>query len=343
MNVLPSPLIPAFIELQDFSYMPLDVRRLRDSGLAARATGDEFMAAVLLWCASWHQQPASSLPDDDIELAALAGYGRVVKEWLKVREGALRGWVKCSDGRLYHPLISEKAVDSWNEKVEHRHKRECDRLRKENLNRKENKLEPLPMPPKPLRISFDPRSGIPSESGKSSVGIPTENSLKGKGEGKGEVKGEVKGEGLNKPFPDGNDAGASQTHVATAPQNPDPPPAPPTPPAEPVGLSAHDAIFQIGVPWLLANGATDKVRSVLGGAEKHLGADAAWLMVQDCMREKPLEPIAWLAASINSRKKIAGTAPSRRGAPMSQAELEAQNDRVAQRVFGDTPREVIDV
>ncbi|MDX7953748.1 hypothetical protein P7D22_21520, partial [Lichenihabitans sp. Uapishka_5] len=81
----PAPLVPAFVDLADYQFMPLDVRRLRDSRIAALVTGEEFRSAVLLWCASWHQVPAASLPNDDIELAHLAGFGRVVSEWLKVK------------------------------------------------------------------------------------------------------------------------------------------------------------------------------------------------------------------------------------------------------------------
>ena len=91
---LPQPLTPADCDLRDFQYMELDVRRLRDSEFAAGATGEAFRAGVLLWCAAWHQVPAASLPDNDTELANLAGYGRVVKEWKKVREQALNGFVK---------------------------------------------------------------------------------------------------------------------------------------------------------------------------------------------------------------------------------------------------------
>src|SRR5690606_9406035 len=103
------PLVPTGADLRDFPFMPVDVVRLRDSGLTAKATGDEFRAAVLLWCASWHQVPAASLPDDDDELANICGYSRARDEWAKVRLGALRRWVKCSDGRLYHPRVAIKA------------------------------------------------------------------------------------------------------------------------------------------------------------------------------------------------------------------------------------------
>ncbi len=112
------PLVAPEVDLRDFVFMPLDVVRLRDSGLAVRSSGDEFRAAVMLWCASWHQLPAASLPDDDAVLAQLAGYGRDLRGWKRVRKGALSGFIKCSDDRLYHPVVAEKAVESWNKKVE---------------------------------------------------------------------------------------------------------------------------------------------------------------------------------------------------------------------------------
>lgn len=137
------PLTPPDCDLRSFAFMPLDVVRLRDSDIAALTNGEEFRAAVLLWCASWHQIPAASLPNDDMILAQLAGFGRVVKEWKKVRNGALRGWILCSDGRLYHPVIAEKAIDSWNRKLEQAWKTECARIKKHNQRHEDN---PLPMP-----------------------------------------------------------------------------------------------------------------------------------------------------------------------------------------------------
>src|SRR5258707_15247488 len=105
MQDAPKPLVSFDIDLRDFPYMPLDVVRLRDSELAVVLSGEEFRSAVLLWCACWHQVPASSLPDDDRLLASLAGFGRDLKGWKAVRQAALRGFKACSDGRLYHPVI----------------------------------------------------------------------------------------------------------------------------------------------------------------------------------------------------------------------------------------------
>jgi hypothetical protein len=123
IDQLPEPLTPPTCDLRDFAYMPLDVVRLRDSDLAATPDGEVFRAAILSWCTAWHQVPAASLPDDDPVLARLLGYGRDVKGWTKLRAaGALKGFVKCSDGRLYHPVVAEKAVTAWEAKQAQRNR-----------------------------------------------------------------------------------------------------------------------------------------------------------------------------------------------------------------------------
>jgi hypothetical protein len=119
----PTPPVPADCDLRSFPYLPLDVVRLRDSRLAATATGDEFRAAVLLWCAAWHQVPAASLPNDDRELAALAGYGRDLRGWAKVRAMALHGW-EMIGGRLWHAVVAEKAAEAWRQRQMQRAKAE---------------------------------------------------------------------------------------------------------------------------------------------------------------------------------------------------------------------------
>ncbi|WCP14510.1 hypothetical protein sphantq_02956 [Sphingobium sp. AntQ-1] len=104
------PLTPADCDLRGLPFMPLDVTRLADSDLFALSSGDEFKAAIALWCKCWLQIPAASLPDDDRVLAHLSGAGA---KWKKVKSIALRGFVKCSDGRLYHKVVAEKANDAW--------------------------------------------------------------------------------------------------------------------------------------------------------------------------------------------------------------------------------------
>ncbi|SDV49222.1 DUF1376 domain-containing protein [Chitinasiproducens palmae] len=196
-----APLTPPDCDLRDFAFMPLDVVRLRDSDLSIHANGEEFRAAVLLWCASWHQMPAASLPDDDATLSSLAGYGRVQKEWKKVRAGALRGWVKCSDGRLYHPVVAEKARDAWTAKLRQRFKTECARIKKHCQRHRIEYAEPdfdqwvsdgcpvgspLPVPKtneECPRDTFEMSQGhIP----------PVPREIHSKGQGEGEGQGEFK-------------------------------------------------------------------------------------------------------------------------------------------------------
>lgn len=236
----PAPPMPPDADLRDHRYMPLDVVRLRDAAIVDEVSADEFRAAVLLWCAAWHQVPAGSLPDNDVQLAKFAGYGRVVGEWMKVRKGALYGFVRCGDGRLYHPVVAEKALQVWGSKLERLWRKQCDRLRKENKQREAANLGLLPLPEKPKVVerlppeawNFPAESGdFPAENGElpsetephsggnardgagSSAGIPAEIALKGK---ERKEKGKEREERKN-----------------SAPQGgvpPDPDPAPPKPP-----------------------------------------------------------------------------------------------------------------
>lgn len=122
-----APLTDPDCDLRDFGFLPLDALRLRDSDLASLASGEEFKAAVLLWCAAWHQVPAASLPNNEALLVKYSGAGR---HWRKVKEMALRGFVLCSDGRLYHRVLSEKANEAWTKK-----KAQRERTRKATLAR----------------------------------------------------------------------------------------------------------------------------------------------------------------------------------------------------------------
>lgn len=222
---LPQPLTPADCDLRDFQYMELDVRVLRDSRFGAQVSGDAFRAGVMLWCAAWHQVPAGSLKDDDIDLANLAGYGRFAKEWRKVREEALTNFVKCSDGRLYHTEVAKKALGAWNAKLRHHYDRARDRLRKANKARVAAGLAELPEFTfdqwNDLRLSNDipmekaeASAGIPPISPPPSAGIPPENALKGNGKG---TERERNGDSYS--VPDG---------TGGTPPSP-PPPAPPAP------------------------------------------------------------------------------------------------------------------
>lgn len=113
MSQLPDPLVPLDCDLRNFEYMPLELERLRKSKawLLAKRQPELGFYMVNLWGASWHNVPAASLEDDDDLLADLAMCPFDV--WPKVRDKVLHGWVKCSDGRLYHPVVAEKAITAF--------------------------------------------------------------------------------------------------------------------------------------------------------------------------------------------------------------------------------------
>ncbi|MGN8190300.1 DUF1376 domain-containing protein [Burkholderia sp. 22088] len=209
MNDLPNPLTPADCDLRDFPFMPLDVQRLCDSDLAALESPEACWAALLLWSKSWHQVPAASLPDDDRVLAKFTGYQRAPAAWQAIRDGALRGWIKCSDGRLYHPVVAEKANEGWFAKHRQAHDKLCERVRKRNKARADSGLVPLEVPEldqwidmgRPMEKALFPEEFSSPSAGKERAstgtkkdfrrkddGIPAENALKGKeGKGQGEV------------------------------------------------------------------------------------------------------------------------------------------------------------
>jgi hypothetical protein len=144
MNTLPDPLIPLDCDLTDFQFMPLDVARLRDSELATLESPEACWAAVLLWCVSWHQIPAASLPNDDRMLAKYAGYlsrGKIDPAWNKIRDGAMRNWILCSDNRYYHPVVAEKALTAWKSKWEQAYRTELARIKKHNQRHTDDQLE----------------------------------------------------------------------------------------------------------------------------------------------------------------------------------------------------------
>ncbi|MDT1061888.1 DUF1376 domain-containing protein [Paracoccus sp. CPCC 101403] len=114
--------------LQSFDWMPLYVERLLSSRFVASAIYEgrrqDIGTALLLWSASLKQNPAGTLPDDDIELAQLARFGADVDGWREARDGALYGWraVHIDDAppgegpRLAHPLIAEIAEEQFRRK-----------------------------------------------------------------------------------------------------------------------------------------------------------------------------------------------------------------------------------
>lgn len=140
MSDLPEPMTASDCDVTNLDAFPLNVEKLFGSELWALASGDEFRAAVALWGRAWKQVPAASLPDDDRVLAAFSGAGA---KWRKVKEMALRGFVLCSDGRLYHKTLASEATAAYARKLAFQKKRTVDaeRLSKWRSTRSETPAE----------------------------------------------------------------------------------------------------------------------------------------------------------------------------------------------------------
>lgn len=67
----------------------------------------------------------------------------------------------------------------------------------------------------------------------------------------------------------------------------------------PKALSPDEIIFGYGLPLLTNAGTADKqARSFLGGLRKQYGDQTLIDKLRDCLREKPLQPLEWLAAAL---------------------------------------------
>ncbi|UAK25849.1 YdaU family protein [Sphingomonas nostoxanthinifaciens] len=170
----------------------IDITRLFGSTFNAKASRNPlaWMLGHKLWYRSWHQVPAASLPDDDDELCYLAelGFDRVT--WDSARELAMHGWERCSDGRLYHPVVAEAAREAWDRKLKKRHGSLCAAIRKHNERHPEGKIETPDFEQwqalgRPERVTDMSRV----TGGKRSRGRHAENSSKGQGQGQGQGQG----------------------------------------------------------------------------------------------------------------------------------------------------------
>lgn len=106
-------------------WVEFHIHRFLDSSFVARMTHmgrhDAIGAAIILWTAAYKEDPAGTLPDDDILLADKARF-RDLDLWREIRPLALYGWapVLIEDretgehrtGRLGHPRVTLVATKS---------------------------------------------------------------------------------------------------------------------------------------------------------------------------------------------------------------------------------------
>lgn len=310
MTDRPAPLTPADCELQDFAFMPLDVSRLRDSELASNETPEACWAAVLLWAASWHQVPAGSIPNDEMWIATQAKYairGKIDKAWKQVRAGALRGWVECSDGRLYHPVVAEKARDAWQAKLEQRWRTECGRIKKHNDRHPGANVE---------KPSFEEwlSQGCPQGH---PLFVPSDTRGDGErhppdvtGETTSKRQGEGQGQGQGDSYSDPNGSGG-------------------LPPEKTAEQMTKDELWAAGKSLLAQAGLPkEQCGSFVGKLVKDYDSQTVVDAVRAAVVERPADPVSYLKAACQRMK-------GERKTPNKQEALEASNRAVAERVAAE--------
>ena len=310
---LPEPPVAADVDLRDFPFIPFEVQRIRRSKawrMARRRPEIGFYMANL-WMASWHEMPAGSLEDDDEALADAAMCDP--KKWAKVKPLAMHGWYKCSDGRLYHDVVAEKAQDAWDGKRKNRKRTAAaTKARKsKKINGGSDRNDDVD----------DVRDENRNDHRDEVRGAPV-TSTKGQGEGQGERR-----ESLSPPSP-------PSLVTASAPG--------PTSPAggDPEGLTAPKPVEDLKALNLRANEVridlmqicgTDENRSIAwakisaivgwlqGGADPDLDILPTFRVEAERRRAKNLDPI---------------------GSPsyLTEAVMRAKNERIASQSAGAQPK-----
>lgn len=138
MSVFPDPPVDPEVDVRDLDGFMLNVERLMASELVALSSHEVIAAALFLWCRAWKQLPAASLPDDERVIAAFARLP--LPRFRKLKAEILRGFVKCSDGRLYHKVLAVEAVAAFARKKSFhgRRERDAERLRQWRLKQPGN-------------------------------------------------------------------------------------------------------------------------------------------------------------------------------------------------------------
>lgn len=107
-NELPAPPYPPEIRARGWRF-ELDMERVEQSKTWMRAPAELRPWLLMLWVKAWQRWPVGALDTDDIDNAALIGMPLTMFQ--THREVLMRGWVRHSDGRLYHHVITERVIE----------------------------------------------------------------------------------------------------------------------------------------------------------------------------------------------------------------------------------------
>ncbi|CDN87348.1 hypothetical protein BN948_01770 [Hydrogenophaga intermedia] len=131
-ETLPPPPYPADTKSKGWRF-ELDLEQLTQSDTWALAGPLARPWLLMLWTTAWQQQPCGALTDDDEIIAARVGMP--LELFQEHRKVLMRGWAKASDGRLYHPIITQRVLAMMG-------KRDAEKIRKANYRARQAASHP---------------------------------------------------------------------------------------------------------------------------------------------------------------------------------------------------------
>lgn len=295
MTELPAPLSPPDCDLRDFPFLPVDIARLFNSEFHARSNDAEWRAGVTLWLKSFHQVPAGSIPDDDIQLTRLSELGRDTKTWKKIKAVALHGWIKCSDGRLYHPVVAQKAAEALAGKKGQRSRTAKARLQMllKRLSQTADMVEFTSVESSVQTVLSELSQHLSQTEFEAVTKSVTDSVTEAKRKREGERKGQGQGKEIQKTSDPIGSGG--------------PPPSPESEIQEPKGKSPEEKTKQEiwrSAKSLLAQGGMPEAQcgSFVGKLVADYGTDIVLDAVRTAVLEQPADPASFLKALCQSRK-----------------------------------------
>lgn len=125
------PPYPATTKAGGFKF-ELDCERIAQSDTWALATARQRPLLLMLWFVAWQQTPCGSLPADDVLIAARLGME--ADAFQHDRAILLRGWWEASDGRLYHPVLTELVLEMMGRKAGNAQRQAAYRQRRQGVS-----------------------------------------------------------------------------------------------------------------------------------------------------------------------------------------------------------------
>lgn len=263
-----APLVTPETDVRDLDGFMLNVERMLASELWALSTGEEFKAAFALWMRAWKQFPAGSLPNDERVLAAFSGAG---KRWASVREMALRGFVKCSDGRLYHRVLCEDVRRAFLKKGERRERTKAATLARQRRRDEERDEQRHDDRNDERPVIRDDNFHVQRNEGRDVRDNMNVTTSQGQGQGRSKKEG--------------SEANASGGAV---------------PPDDPV-----KALWDRGLTIL-----GEKNRALLGKARREYGDVEVFAAIKSCEDEQPSDPAGFFFGCLTAARKRKNGTPN---------------------------------